>query len=221
MRGGIDQAACKCGSQQVSKRIALLQQTRHDTARLHGTVLERGRRGIAVQPTHGDSKESATSQKLFVGLTETRTQFQHDKQEVINDKGPLATPAIGSDSKCNGAHGPEHQHQGDAPGDVGDGFVECLCKIGGSQGHGEEIEGIPSPAGKSNLEPRLVMAQEECPAFEVWDETYPKKEPLLPIEEHERFEGIGSWVHRRHQGCKTSGHVLDGTHRGLFILVSS
>lgn len=190
MRGSINQAAGKCRSQQVSKRIALLQQAGHNTARLHGTVLERGRRGIAVQPTHGNPKESATSQKLLVGLTETRAQLQHNKQKIIHDKGPLPTPAIGSDSKCNGAHGPKHQHQGDSPGDVSDRFVERLRKIGGSQGHGEEVEGIPCPAGKSNLQPRLVMAQKRGSTSGV--KHTPKKSHCFRLRSMSALKGLGA-----------------------------
>lgn len=70
-------------------------------------------------------------------------------------------------------------------------------------------------------QPTTAVSHGAKTGFDIGGETYPKKEPLLPIEEHERLKGIGGWVHRRHQSCKTSGDILDGTHRGLLILVSS
>lgn len=58
VRGGVDEAAGERCCQQVSEGVALLQETGHDTARLHGTVLESGGRCITIQSAHGDSEES-------------------------------------------------------------------------------------------------------------------------------------------------------------------
>jgi hypothetical protein len=70
VRGRINERASKSRGKEVSKSIALLQETRDNTTRLGGTVLERGGSCITIQTTHGDTEEGATGQELFIGLAE-------------------------------------------------------------------------------------------------------------------------------------------------------
>jgi hypothetical protein len=94
-------------------------------------------------------------QELFISLAESGSEFQNNEEDVVHHERPLATPAIGCDTECDGADGSEHEDEGDTPGDIGDGFIEFLSQLGGGQGDGEEIESVPCPAEKGDLD-RLV-----------------------------------------------------------------
>lgn len=151
MRGCIDETARKGRREQIPKSITLLQQTRDNTTCFGRAILERSSRSVTVQTTHGDAKDSAAGQELLVGLTETTTELDGDEKQLVDDKGPLTTIPIRGNTKDNGTDGSQHQHEGDTPGDVGDGFVKGLGQLGGGQGDGEEVECIPGPAAKGDL----------------------------------------------------------------------
>ncbi|KAG7119033.1 hypothetical protein HYQ46_011007 [Verticillium longisporum] len=63
--------------------------------------------------------------------------------QVIDDKRPLATVSIGGDTKDDGAHRTEHEHQRDAPRDVRLRLAKLLGQLRNGQGNGEEVESIP------------------------------------------------------------------------------
>jgi hypothetical protein len=98
-------------------------------------------------------------QELIVVLAETGSEFQNDEEDVVHHERPLAAVAIGCDTECDGADGSEHEDEGDTPGDIGDGFIECLGQSGGSQGDGEKIKGIPCPAEKGDLNGLVQVIQ--------------------------------------------------------------
>lgn len=70
-------------------------------------------------------------------------QFENDKEQVVDDKGPLAAVAITGDTKGDGADGTEHQDEGNTPGDVGLGFSKSFGQATDGKGDGKEVEGIP------------------------------------------------------------------------------
>lgn len=94
MRGCIDQGTRKRCRQQISKRISLLKNARDNPTSLQGTILKGGSCGIAVYATHGNTEESSTGQELLVGLAETGTQLEDNKQNIVDDKGPFAAPSV-------------------------------------------------------------------------------------------------------------------------------
>lgn len=127
LRRGPNQSTRKRRRKQIPKRIALLQQTRDDAARLSRTIFQRGGGSIPVQPAHGNPKQRTTCQELRIRLGESRAQFQGDKQDIVDNKRPFAAPSICRDPEYHRAHGPQHQNQCNSPGDVRHGLVE-LCR---------------------------------------------------------------------------------------------
>lgn len=157
MRSSTNQATRKGSSQQITKSITLLQQTRNNTTRLQGTVLKGSRCSITVETTHGNTEQSTASQELLVGLAETSTQFENHEQQLVHHKGPFPSPAIGCNTKGNSTDRSQHQYQGDTPGDIGDRLVKGRSQLGCGQGDGKEIKGIPCPAEKGDLYTILVL----------------------------------------------------------------
>lgn len=129
MRGGIDQATRKRRSKQVAKCVALLQQTGDNTAGLGGTVLECRGGGVPVETAHRNPEQGAAGQELLVGLAEARAQFEDDEQDQIDNKRPFAAITIGRNTEDDRADGPQHEHEGDAPGDISDRRFEARCQI--------------------------------------------------------------------------------------------
>lgn len=70
-------------------------------------------------------------------------QLENDKENVVDNKGPLAAVAITGNTKGNGANRAEHEHEGNAPGNVGGLFAKVAGQVADGEGHGEEVEGIP------------------------------------------------------------------------------
>ena len=64
----------------------------------------------------------------------------------------MGKPRTQSLTEYDTANGSEHEHQGDAPGDIGGAPVEGLGQIGHGQTDGEEIKGIPRPTKEPNEE---------------------------------------------------------------------
>ncbi len=77
-------------------------------------------------------------------LNELTHQFNDNEEQIIDNEGPLATVAIGSNTEADRTHGSQHQHERDAPGDIGDVFTKRLGQVRRRQRHSEEVEGIPS-----------------------------------------------------------------------------
>lgn len=151
MRCSINQGPSKRSSQQVAKGVTLLEQPRDNPPRLHGTILQGGGRGVPVKTAHGDSEQSATGEELLIGLAETRAELEHDEKNVVHNKRPLATPAVGGNAKGDGADGSEHEHEGDAPGDICYLLAELLRQLRRGQRDREEVEGIPAPREECDL----------------------------------------------------------------------
>lgn len=101
--GGVDEAPRKGRGKQIPEGVTLLEHTGDDTAGLFGAVLECGRGGITVQTAHGDSEQGTAGQELPIGLAESRSKLEYDEQDVVDDKRPLATPPVRSNTKGDGA----------------------------------------------------------------------------------------------------------------------
>ena len=89
MTCGVDKATGKGRRQQVSECIALLQHPGDDTASSRGAVFECRGSSIAVETTHGNTEKGAHGKEMFVCLGETGAEFQGDKEEVVDYKGPF------------------------------------------------------------------------------------------------------------------------------------
>lgn len=151
VRRGVDQGATEGGRKQVAKRVALLEHARDHTTGLLWAVFQRRCGDVAIQTAHCNAKEGAAGQELLVCLTEARCQLQDNEQDIIDYEGPLSAIAIRCDTERDRTHGPQHQNQSDAPGDVGVFLVKGVCQTGHRDGNGEEVKGIPAPSPKSNL----------------------------------------------------------------------
>lgn len=124
MRSSIDKTSGKSRGEQIPKRVTLLQEPRNDTACFRRAILQRCSSRVTVQSTHGNSKQGATSQELFICLAETSAELEDHEEELVDDEWPFAAPSIGGDSEGDRADRSQHQHQGDSPCDVGHGFIE-------------------------------------------------------------------------------------------------
>ena len=94
----IDQRSCKNGSQQISKRITLLQHTGENAASGLGTIFEGSGSGITVQTAHGNTEEGAHGEELLVGVAEAGAEFEDDEEDVVDDEGPFAAVAVRCDT---------------------------------------------------------------------------------------------------------------------------
>ena len=146
----------------VGETHTLLENTRNETSGFVRTVFE-GRGGsVAVQTTHGNAKKCSAGEKLLVILGEPSSlfsllampdslsdkevvahQLNHDKEQIVDDKGPFPPVPISSDTKDCGTERSKHEHKGDAPGNVGVGFIKGLGQIADGQGDGEEVKSVP------------------------------------------------------------------------------
>ena len=151
MAGRANQTSRERSREEIPKRIPLLKHSRYDSTSSWRTVLKRSRRSITIQTSHGNTEKSATCQELAVRIAETGTKLQYNEEHVVHDEGPFASVPIGCDTENDGADGSEHQHEGDTPCDLRRRFTELLCEFGDGQGDGEEIEGIPRPCDKGDL----------------------------------------------------------------------
>lgn len=142
------------------------------------------------------------------GTSNLAYQFQNHEQDVIDDERPFSSVSIGRYPKENTADRPEHEHQRDAPGDVGNRLVEGHGEIAGSKRDSEEIESIPGLSDQSAI--GTVAARLQCrqgchssPAKH--SETYPGEEsnaekgPVVSIQHPDELEGVRELVHRRLQ----------------------
>ena len=76
-------------------------------------------------------------------------QLERNEKDVVDNKGPFASVAIGRNAEEDGADGAEHEHQGDAPGDVRVGFAKRLCEVRDGERDSKEVEGVPGLDGVS------------------------------------------------------------------------
>jgi hypothetical protein len=190
----IDETSRKSRREKVAKRITLLQHPGDHTTRLLRTILQRRRSRITVEPTHRNTKQGAAGQELLVGLTEPRTELEHDEEDIIDDERPLPTISIGRDTEDDGPDGAEHQHQRDAPCDLGIGLIERDREVRDGQADGEEIERVPGLRGSVTGGGGVEFATYPC---EEGDE---EEKPLFPAQHHEEVDGVGCLVHRRLEG---------------------
>jgi hypothetical protein len=65
---------------------------------------------IAVQSSHGDSKQGTDSEELVICLAETSTKFEDNEEEVVHNERPFTSVAISSDTEGNRPYRTEHQH---------------------------------------------------------------------------------------------------------------
>jgi hypothetical protein len=118
-------------------------------------IPKRARQALCRSVTFDGTMQKKDLQELFVCLRESGSEFQNNEEDIVDDERPLAAPAIGCDTECDGADGSEHKNEGDTPGDIGDGFIECHGQLGGGQGDSEKIESVPCPTEEGDLD-RLV-----------------------------------------------------------------
>lgn len=152
MRRSINQAPRKDRRQKISKRIPLLHHPRENAPRSFRSIFQCRSRHIPIQPTHRNTKQRADGEELTIGLGESGAEFENDEEQVVYYEGPFAAIAVGGDAEGDGADGAEHEDEGDSPCDLCVCFMELCGEVADCQGHGEEVEGIPSPGKECNLE---------------------------------------------------------------------
>lgn len=92
--GGVDEAAGKGRCEEVAEGVTLLQHTGDETSGSFRAIFECSGGGVSIEASHGNSEEGAAGEELFVGLTETGTEFENDEEKVIDDKGPFAAVSV-------------------------------------------------------------------------------------------------------------------------------
>lgn len=106
----VDQSAREDNGQEVAEGVALLHHARNDATGGRGAVFESRCGHVAVQAAHGDTKECADPQELRVVVAETGGELQHNEEDVIHYKGPLASPTIRGDTERDGPDRAQHEH---------------------------------------------------------------------------------------------------------------
>lgn len=86
------------------------------------------RSGLSPDTTHGNPEQTPNSKELFIGITESTSQFEYSNQEEITDEGPLPSESIGEDTKDKGSQGSEEESEGDGGSDCFGVFTERLAK---------------------------------------------------------------------------------------------
>ena len=160
--GGVDETTGEGRSEQVTKGVSLLKHAGDQATCFRRAVFEGGGGRIAIQPAHCNAKEGAHSQELLVGLAKAGAQLEDDEEDVVDDKGPLATISIGGDTEYRGSDRSEHEDEGDAPGDVGVGLAEGLGQVCDCEGDGEEVEGVPAPRQEGDEEEKPLLGIEQA-----------------------------------------------------------
>lgn len=153
-------------------------------------------------------------------------EFEHHEQEVVNNKGPFSAVSIGCDTKEDTPNRPEHEHQGNAPGDVGYGLVKSLGQVASSERHGEEIKRIPGLQETVSMQVRLFrcdtirgsLVSHKPAAGRGIIETYPGEEsnsekgPMMGCQHRQEFEWIRKLGHRRLQAGEPAAQILGDGH---------
>lgn len=149
-------------------------------------------------------------------------QFKDNKEQIVDDKRPLAAVAIAGNTEQYGADRPKHEHESDAPGNVRLGLAKLLGKVGNGQGDGEEVERIPGLKEKGRVSDSQLATCLPHPtasrARPGEKDAYPsekgncEKRPLLGREHAKKLPRIGDRVHGRSQGREARGEVLACAH---------
>ncbi len=70
---------------------------------------------------------------------------------------PFPSISIGGNTEDGRAHRSKHEHQGDTPSDICVRLSERLREVGNSQGHSEEIKGVPRPGKEGDEEEHPLL----------------------------------------------------------------
>ena len=98
MGRSINERPRKHRSQQIAKRIALLEHTGKNATSSLGTIFESGGSSITIQTAHGDTEKGTHGEELLVGVTEAGAEFEDNEEDVVDDEGPLAAVSVGCDA---------------------------------------------------------------------------------------------------------------------------
>ena len=99
MGGGVDKSSCKGRCQKISKSISLLKHSTDNAASGLWAILQCGCCSITVQSSHCNAKEGTAGKELLVCLAEAGSQLEDDKEEVIDNEGPLSTISVCRDTE--------------------------------------------------------------------------------------------------------------------------
>lgn len=138
--------------QKVPQGVTFLENTRQDTSAVDGDVIQRGGQRETKYTAHCYSKKSTDSQKLLKRFHKTSANLQHNQKTQVDNVGPFTAVSVTPETENQRTHGTQHEHQSDAPGDVGDGFIEGFGDFVGVQRNSEKVKGIPGPACETHEE---------------------------------------------------------------------
>ena len=156
------------GGDDITERVTLLEDSRHETSSIDGTVFESHGNGVAIDTTHEETEERANSEKLGKGGAVYGCNLEKTKDDHVDDHGIFAAKLVTGQTEKSGTDGAQEQSEGDGSGDVGLCGVVVLCEFDCLNREGMEIKGIRGPGGQS-------------------DE---KEEPALSIELGEKTDGV-------------------------------
>ena len=156
------------GSKNVAERVALLQDTRHETAGVDRATLQGHCDGVAIEAAHEETKETSDAQELLKSGAVYGGNLQKTKDQHIDDHGPFASEFVASKAEKGGADGAEKQSQGDGGGDISLGCLLVVGEFDRLDGQGVEVKGIGGPCEEADNE----------------------EEPIFRTELHEELDGI-------------------------------
>lgn len=78
----------------VADSVALLHNTRHETTRTNGDVLERCCSRATPDPSHGDAEERADGKELLERLHKGSSELEDGDDEQVDDEDPFPTVSI-------------------------------------------------------------------------------------------------------------------------------
>lgn len=135
-------------------------------------------------------------------------QFENNKEEVVDDKGPFSSISITGNTKDGRAHRSEHENKSDTPCNILLRLIERLAQTSDGQRNAEEVEGIPSLHPLALCPNRLQERKATYPSRKGNEE----KGPLLSVKHANEFDRVGDIEHRRLERGEAGGDVLASGH---------
>ena len=163
----LEQQAVDDRSEKISGRIAGLQQSGYQTARLRRNGFHGQRRADAPFAAHGDAEDGAQDQERGEIRRETGCEFNRRIEQHVDHQSRPASPAIGSAAEDVGADRPHRQSEQDGEGDVGDLRAEFRRDVLEHENQEEKIESVERPTQKARRHDVLLFARPSRKRFDA------------------------------------------------------
>src|SRR6266576_2137834 len=147
----------QCG-QEIAEGVALLQNSREQTARLRRQRFHGERRAQAPFAAHSDPEQGAQQKKGCEIRGERGQQFDDRIKNNVDHQRNASATSIAQPAKDEGTERAHHQGDGDGEGDLLDGSSEIMCDWAKDKGQKKEIERVQRPSEKASDESVALCA---------------------------------------------------------------